>query len=210
MIVVTVARKPLDGTVATNALNWGSGGINIDASRIGNGGGTSRSNQMPYPKTAEGKEDRSGTWARTGHDIVEIHAGRWPANMIMSHLAGCNSLGLTKVKGNRTDTRPEGNGYREDRTQWRFRPTEATKRGYSDDDGTETVESWECVEGCSVAGLDGQSGFLHTRGNVNSEKTGGGMFGHPEFRRDNPLSYDRSIGEKGGGASRFFKTLKGE
>jgi hypothetical protein len=36
MLVITVTRKPLEGTVASNSLKWGCGGINIDASRIGN------------------------------------------------------------------------------------------------------------------------------------------------------------------------------
>ncbi len=34
MIVITIARKPLEGTVAANVLRHGCGGINIDASRI--------------------------------------------------------------------------------------------------------------------------------------------------------------------------------
>lgn len=36
-ITVTVARKPVVGTVAANALKWGTGGLNIDQSRIGCG-----------------------------------------------------------------------------------------------------------------------------------------------------------------------------
>jgi len=32
---ITVARKPLIGTVAENVLTWGTGGVNVDASRVG-------------------------------------------------------------------------------------------------------------------------------------------------------------------------------
>lgn len=32
---ITMARKPLDGTVAANVLTWGTGGVNVDASRVG-------------------------------------------------------------------------------------------------------------------------------------------------------------------------------
>jgi site-specific DNA-methyltransferase (adenine-specific) len=35
MIVITVARKPLEGTVAGNVQEYGVGGLNIDATRIG-------------------------------------------------------------------------------------------------------------------------------------------------------------------------------
>ncbi len=32
---ITVARKPIEGTVAANVLKWGTGGINIDGCRVG-------------------------------------------------------------------------------------------------------------------------------------------------------------------------------
>lgn len=79
---ITLARKPLDGTVAANVLKWHVGGLNIDACRVGSEGGTSRSGQAEYPKNEDGTEDRSESWARTGHSIVEINSGRFPANLI--------------------------------------------------------------------------------------------------------------------------------
>ena len=76
-------RKPIsEKTVAANCLKWGTGGINIDESRVGTDGATKRSKQADYPKNEDGTEDRSGSWARTGHDIVELNLGRWPANLI--------------------------------------------------------------------------------------------------------------------------------
>jgi site-specific DNA-methyltransferase (adenine-specific) len=80
---VVVARKPLIGTVAANVLEWGVGGLNIDGSRIGTEGATTRSGQAAYPKNADGTEDRSGSWARTGHQIENVAQGRWPANIIL-------------------------------------------------------------------------------------------------------------------------------
>lgn len=78
---VVVARKPLEEkTVAANVLKFGTGGLNIDGSRIG-----SR------------EKDESG-WAKTGskaaenvalgkqydrEPISEIGLGRWPANIIL-------------------------------------------------------------------------------------------------------------------------------
>ena len=79
---ITVARKPLIGTVAANVLAHGTGAINVDGCRVGSDGGTSRSGQAEYPKRPDGSEDRSGSWARTGHEIVSLNAGRWPANLI--------------------------------------------------------------------------------------------------------------------------------
>jgi len=36
---ICVARKPLTGTVASNVLEWGTGALNIDGSRVRTGGG---------------------------------------------------------------------------------------------------------------------------------------------------------------------------
>jgi len=79
---IVVARKPFRGTVAKNVLEHGTGAINIDGCRVGIDGGTSRSGQAEYPKKEDGTEDRSQSWARTGHDILSIDKGRWPANVI--------------------------------------------------------------------------------------------------------------------------------
>lgn len=69
---ITVARKPLIGTVAANVLEHGTGGLNIDACRVP-GGSTRRTNtdDMGY----HGGDLSTGY--QTGSD-----AGRWPANLI--------------------------------------------------------------------------------------------------------------------------------
>lgn len=76
---ITVARKPLIGTVAENVLTHGTGAINVDGCRVGNEGGTTRGGQAPYAASG---------W-RTGHEIVKTDAGRWPANMIHD---GCDEV----------------------------------------------------------------------------------------------------------------------
>ena len=85
---IVVARKPLsEKSVALNVLKWGTGGMNIDVSRIGTDGGTKRSHQGEYPKNEDGTEDRTN-WGRTGHDKIELNEGRWPANIILDEEAG--------------------------------------------------------------------------------------------------------------------------
>ena len=69
---ITVARKPIAGTVAANVLAHGTGGLNVDGCRVGADGGTTRSEQAPYAESG---------W-RTGHKIETLNAGRWPANLI--------------------------------------------------------------------------------------------------------------------------------
>ena len=79
---IVVARKPLIGTVPANLEAWGVGAFNIDDCRVGSDGGTKRSEQAEYPRNADGSEDRSQHWARTGHEVVQLDLGRWPANVI--------------------------------------------------------------------------------------------------------------------------------
>lgn len=73
---VTVARKPLVGTVAENVLKFGTGGLNIAASRVE---GTVTTN--PLVRNAAGF--KSGGLANQGETGAEtISDGRFPANLI--------------------------------------------------------------------------------------------------------------------------------
>ena len=73
---VVVGRKPLIGTVAANVLEWGVGGLNIDASRIGTEQILTQHTSRPAGDNLVG----SGAVA-TGESSV--HTGRWPANIIL-------------------------------------------------------------------------------------------------------------------------------
>jgi len=74
---ITVARKPLCGTVAANVLQYGTGAINVDGCRVGDEGGTT--------KGSKPQGSGHGIYGKGLHgncDIVELNAGRWPANLI--------------------------------------------------------------------------------------------------------------------------------
>ena len=70
---ITVARKPLVGTVAENVLAHGTGGINVDASRVEGVKG------VPANLSSAG-----GLGWNTGGDMErkQQQNGRWPANLI--------------------------------------------------------------------------------------------------------------------------------
>jgi len=77
---VVVARKPFKGTVASNVLEWGVGGLNIDGSRIGraegdNSSAGNRTATFGNQDTQSGG-DGSGGWEQNS-------GGRWPANIIL-------------------------------------------------------------------------------------------------------------------------------
>lgn len=79
---IYVGQKPFsEKNGALNVLRWGVGAINIDGVRVGESGGTKRSHQEAYG--AEGRADQGGGQAwRSGHEIVDLGLGRWPANLI--------------------------------------------------------------------------------------------------------------------------------
>lgn len=73
--------------------------------------------------------------------------------------------------------------------------------GHSEGCVEKTVEQWECVEGCPVKILDGQSGTLRARGNVTPTKRNGAFWGNSGEALGEIDSGDK------GGASRFFKQV---
>jgi len=82
---VTIARKPLDGTVANNVLEWGTGGMNIDATRV-------PMSDEDYEKLSSGVErirEKGGTMGNSWKNSSDLSganpvnpAGRWAANFI--------------------------------------------------------------------------------------------------------------------------------
>jgi hypothetical protein len=74
---ITVARKPLAGTVAANVLEHGTGALNVDGCRVGTDGGTAKGSKP----MGEG----NGIYGAGLHgacEITQLSAGRWPANLI--------------------------------------------------------------------------------------------------------------------------------
>jgi DNA modification methylase len=74
---IVLARKPLIGTVANNVLTFGTGGLNIDGSRVGSEGGTFKASKPEGKSNGIYGEGINGTV-----DIGQLSAGRWPANVI--------------------------------------------------------------------------------------------------------------------------------
>jgi len=72
---IVVARKPLIGTVAANVLTYGTGGLNIDGSRVGNE--IVSTHHAPKGTFAGGEPNRGSDTS-----TYQNHTGRWPANVI--------------------------------------------------------------------------------------------------------------------------------
>ena len=86
---ICLARKPLsEATVAANVLRWGTGALNIDATRIANGGDEPRGltskldTNMHEGWARPWMEDRAEVQKRHDDAIERANSlGRWPANL---------------------------------------------------------------------------------------------------------------------------------
>jgi hypothetical protein len=177
-----LVRKPLERglTVAENVLKWGTGAINIDGCRVG----TSKEVPASMPRSREvvGRTFFEGSEGREAGDGQDPNVGRWPPDIVFTHDARCRKIGTVTVPANPTwdtpnrDTEPSAfTGSKVSKVRHkngRHGEASAEKR-YSDKgstdfaplpgarrDDTETVEQWECVEGCPVRALSIQSGEL--------------------------------------------------
>ena len=172
-MIITILRKPLEGTVAENTLKHGCGALDIDSTRIStsdnlNGGAyaenpTERGGEDMWTSS---READSNCFRRGGAGDYEQPSGRWPANFILTHKEGCEIIGNKKIKGHKGY--PNGPGgiwskeYQEEHQKDRSLTDVKTVKdneawvGHADKDGKETISDWACVEGCPVQELDEQ------------------------------------------------------
>lgn len=94
---ILLARKPIRGTVAGNVLEWGTGALNIDASRVGMSDEDRGRARVPM-----GEWSSSGTTGatdkRSGQCFEPAPAGRWPANVLLDPEA---AAAMDEQSGNR-------------------------------------------------------------------------------------------------------------
>jgi hypothetical protein len=215
-MIITILRKPLEGSVAENTLKHGCGAINIDASRVSSHDKTknhSRKSEASKSKGIYGDSKEQETHQTKGQEI-----GRWPANFILTHREGCELKGTKKVKGHKGY--PNGPGgiwskkYQEEHQKDRSLTDVKTVKdneawvGHADKDGKEEIADWDCVEGCPVKELDQQSGRVKGWSSQNHNTFNpyqGNSFHSSSTQRQ---GYKEGYNDDGG-ASRFFKQFKG-
>jgi len=111
---IVLAMKPLDGTIAHNALTWGVAGMNIDACRIVCEGG-SPSQQRRQGAVPVGNYNGWNVPSRNGYGDQRPGEtlGRWPANLVLdedaAHLLDAQTGTLTS--GTNCVRTKSGDGY---------------------------------------------------------------------------------------------------
>jgi|13_taG_2_1085334.scaffolds.fasta_scaffold00002_204 hypothetical protein len=200
-MIITLLRKPLEGSVTENTLKHGCGAINIDATRIGNlVQDTSKNGRSPDKHKSTVfqsglKEDFEG----------KITTGRWPANFILTHKDDCELKGIKKTKQGKSGSDREVGLY-SDREVGLYKDG-LKKRAKDHHQGEETVADWDCAEDCPVKELDRQSGQVKGWSSQNHNTFNpyqGNSFHNSSTQRQ---GYKEGYNDEGG-ASRFFKQFK--
>jgi site-specific DNA-methyltransferase (adenine-specific) len=199
---ICLIRKPLaERTVAANVLAYGTGAINIDASRIGITDKVNFESNQTFDNMGYG--GASNTEPKNHYNPL----GRFPANLVLSHNEDCVEVGTKKVKGSHPVK--AGGGFA-DKTYGVsnkvYSPID-NKRvfDFTNSDGTETVAAWECGESCAVKLLDAQSGVLKN-GGVKHKLTE--QFIGTSLPIQGHLVSQQNYAGDSGGASRFFYCAK--
>jgi DNA modification methylase len=190
---ILLMRKPLrERTVAAQVLATGTGAIHVDACRVEGVKGVPASiRRAPQHATYGDLSRDSGTGK--GWDA---NAGRWPANLLLSHSLYCVPAGTKRVASTGAQPARYGMGYHGGNGAG---TGERTTR--ADEDGMETVEAWECAPGCPVAELDRQSGERRSAGEYRGKATRP-RAGFVSGSQEPGWGYGDT-----GGASRFFPTF---
>ena len=207
-----IVRKPIrEANVATQVRKTGTGAINIDGCRVAGvaekPGGKIRAYRRTESTTSVGLRENEVNAEMV--DAPDPHpGGRWPSHLVITHSPGCQRVGTKDVRATsihgeatairRSGVHAEAGGHQ---TIGRSQPV----RGYANEDGTETIENWECVPECPSNMLNQQSGVT-TSGAMKTEV--------PAYEGESNTGFLR--GRSGpsnqhgdsGGASRFFQTFE--
>lgn len=218
LVVITVARKPCSETsVVRNVLRHGVGGLNVDACRVAHvtvpGGMATNPHIRKIVHRTELSEQNLLYPRKRGEWSLTDPQGRFPANLILQHKPGCERVGTRRVR--------KDGGTGKASQDHENEPKEflsGLKKGFMvshyDEDGTETIDEWDCAEGCPVAEIDSMGeGRSSYPGNPEGAwnhygkpaDTSGSVTDFKFIAQTSGLSYSDS-----GGTSRYYKQVGGK
>jgi hypothetical protein len=214
--LIILARKPLsEKSVAENVLEHGTGGINVDGTRIATGDSLEGGAYAKNPTPRAGKDMwtmyRKGDtqcFKRGGAGEFKQPLGRWPSNLILQHKPGCRKIGTLVVgKGDpvidgEDRIGPVHEGYQRPQASMFSHTVKGLRRTL----GQETIDQWECIEGCPIRDLGAQSGTCLSTGPHPSSAKPTSKF-RPAQGNYQPqgVLYDDT-----GTAARYFKQVQGK
>lgn len=200
---IVLARKPLEKglSIAENVLKWGTGAINIDASRIGTTDSMTSGRHIQ-----KNREYPSGYTDVNRTEYEQNVNGRFPSNVILTHHPECECLGLKKFKPSNGSGRASEKGGGFNKGMFGNGTSDNIGGTFIDENGEETIENWNCHDDCPIKILDEQSGELKS-GNLSGKEYIEGHTGKEVYGKFNGFEFNSRKGDTGG-ASRFFYVAK--
>ena len=190
---VVLGRKPLsEKTIVENVLKHGTGGLNIDGSRVGN----EEITQNLYDRTPEHGNKYGNGAERKQLGIKNTTTGRFPANLILECI--CEEV----IEGKQGEMIQGSYRKKSPKSLFDFKSKEGANQNAPDDyrDTGNIHTNPDCP--CFV--LDKQSG--DTGCSSNREKYKGKKYGKSVFLGEGPEFNSPTYTDKGG-ASRYFKEI---
>jgi hypothetical protein len=204
---IVLAMKPCEGNFIENALKHGVSGLNIAEGRIAYEAGhkppTDANMDKPSGYTDASYNSKKPYIMNSKLKTRQVFTpeGRFPANVVLGHSEGCVRMGVKRVKGIGGGKESGGNAFGQDSGWNRHdnKPVEINRQ--SDSEGKETVDAWDCVEGCPVRAIDGQSGLSGSNWRPSKANGKTSIWGSGSYKRTDTA-------DDSGGASRFFKQVR--
>lgn len=171
---ICLARKPLEGTVANNVLKYGTGGLDIDGTRVGVGGGTNCNNRDDNGDCLGHDNNNSLGGGTMRHGSNTQPSGRFPANLIHD--------GSDEVEAVFPQTKNGGGNSTSKRETWLRQETEPTQ--YAGDKGSASrffytakaskSERNAGLEGFEEKGIIARNSFKSAERNIDPRSPNGG------------------------------------
>ena len=144
--MIICAQKPYEGKPFECIAETGAGALWIDGARVALNGEKLSSERL---LATVGTYEQKG-WKCTSPTVLPddgFKKGRWPSNFCLVHTPDCQKVGTRCVSGGRCNTSGVSKGRLwSDDGGWINR----IPGGYTDKDGLETIDNWDCAGECAA------------------------------------------------------------
>lgn len=202
--LICLARRPLAAqNVAANVLKFGTGGLNIDATRLEYADEADKASATPQGRVTSKPSAAIGAEPDAGRDLGRVEfkrpelKGRWPANVLLECTCDDPQPLPEKARARRGEPSQERRYDQEGATDLAAKPGTRREGGgaiHTDPD-------------CPAALLDAQSGVLKSGTGAVKRKTAAGHQGSTYRKENRPEGTPNVEYGDSGGASRFFPTM---
>lgn len=181
---ICMAQKPYEGKPLDSILKHEVGAVNIRECLVQYQSDVDKASATPQGKCTSKEKSDIGAKPDAGRGLERVEferpeqVDRYPSNFLLVHHPDCKRVGVKKVpnkSGSVSGNEPSFTGDENTTCYGEYERVAFQKHG--DPDGMETVEEWECEDGCPVKVLGEQSGYSVTKRIDKPSDCGGNTWG---------------------------------